>query len=115
MWFFSVGGGTAGCVLANRLSADPTVKVALIEAGHEESAYHMTEIPLASVELQMTAADWAYQTVSQNYSSGSMNNQVCYNIAMVYSYSLLMPYSREVVVVSHPQSRTLAHPGIWGK
>ncbi|WP_240344996.1 lycopene cyclase family protein [Novosphingobium sp. THN1] len=31
--FVIVGGGVAGCILANRLSADPQCRVALMEAG----------------------------------------------------------------------------------
>jgi len=63
-----VGGGTAGSVLAARLSADSSIKVALIEAGGEESQYSMAEIPHESLNLQRTSADWAFQTVPQNNS-----------------------------------------------
>jgi Choline dehydrogenase and related flavoproteins len=43
--FIIVGGGTAGCVLANRLSADPSNRVLLIEAGHDRPTRAM-QIPL---------------------------------------------------------------------
>jgi choline dehydrogenase len=33
--YIIVGGGSAGCLLANRLSADPAISVTLIEAGPE--------------------------------------------------------------------------------
>ena len=37
--YIIIGGGTAGCLLANRLSADPTKRVLLIEAGGNDD-YH---------------------------------------------------------------------------
>ena len=43
-----VGGGSAGCVLANRLSADPAITVALIEAGKPASAF-MDRMPVGGM------------------------------------------------------------------
>ena len=42
--YIVVGAGTAGCLLANRLSADPSKKVLLIEAGGKDN-YHWVHIP----------------------------------------------------------------------
>ena len=37
--FIIAGGGTAGCILANRLSADGRHRVLMLEAGHEAVSY----------------------------------------------------------------------------
>ncbi|VTU45328.1 Choline dehydrogenase (plasmid) [Variovorax sp. SRS16] len=60
-----VGGGSAGCVLATRLSEDPGVKVLLLEAGGRD--WHpMLRIPMGVGKLrQGRMYDWGYQTVPQ--------------------------------------------------
>jgi choline dehydrogenase len=59
-----VGAGSAGCVLANRLSTDPSCKVLLLEAGGEAESAAIA-MPAAFMSLQDTAVDWAYRTVPQ--------------------------------------------------
>jgi choline dehydrogenase len=62
--FIVVGGGTAGCVLAARLSQDSGTRVLLLEAGAAEPTAHMTD-PAAWFLLAGTSVDWAYETVPQ--------------------------------------------------
>src|SRR3954447_12719424 len=56
-----VGAGSAGCVLAARLSEKPEVKVALIEAGPPDTAQEI-HIPAAFPQLFKTQFDWDFLT-----------------------------------------------------
>lgn len=62
--FIIIGAGSAGCVLANRLSADAACKVALIEAGDEPDV-RLAPVPGAASHLRNTRADWAFTTTPQ--------------------------------------------------
>ncbi|WP_417679488.1 GMC family oxidoreductase [Pseudodonghicola sp.] len=63
-----VGAGSAGCVLANRLSADPARKVLLLEAGGDQPIN--AKVPSDWVTLFNTSADWGYHTVAQEGCAG---------------------------------------------
>jgi choline dehydrogenase len=56
-----VGAGSAGCVLAARLSEDPDVTVALIEAGGRDTAPEIG-LPIAFPQLFKTEFDWDFAT-----------------------------------------------------
>ena len=57
-----VGAGTAGCLLANRLSADPNHRVLLIEAGGSDN-YHWIHIPVGYLYcIGNPRTDWCYTT-----------------------------------------------------
>ena len=62
--FIIVGAGSAGCVLANRLSADESARVLLLEAGGDASAPEV-RIPALFGTMFGTDMDWAYRTVVQ--------------------------------------------------
>ncbi|MBY0234638.1 MAG: GMC family oxidoreductase N-terminal domain-containing protein [Burkholderiaceae bacterium] len=60
--YIIVGAGTAGCLLANRLSADPAKRVLLLEAGGRDD-YHWIHIPVGYLHcIGNPRTDWLYQT-----------------------------------------------------
>jgi choline dehydrogenase len=59
-----IGAGTAGCLLANRLSADRSKRVLLIEAGRKDD-YHWIHIPVGYLYcIGNPRTDWLYKTES---------------------------------------------------
>lgn len=63
--FVIVGGGSAGAVLAARLSEDPHRSVLLLEAGPDSDGVDEITIPAAFSTLFRTTWDWTYDTVPQ--------------------------------------------------
>jgi len=60
--YIIVGAGTAGCLLANRLTADPKKRVLLIEAGGKDD-YHWVHIPVGYLKcIGNPRTDWCYST-----------------------------------------------------
>ncbi|MCE8032807.1 FAD-binding protein [Billgrantia tianxiuensis] len=60
--YIVVGAGTAGCLLANRLSADPANRVLLIEAGGRDN-YHWVHIPVGYLYcINNPRTDWCFKT-----------------------------------------------------
>ncbi|KAG6895956.1 hypothetical protein C0992_011314 [Termitomyces sp. T32_za158] len=63
--FIVVGGGTAGNVVANRLTENPKFKVLVIEAGPSHVGVLDSEVPWFAANLFNTQYDWNYTTVPQ--------------------------------------------------
>lgn len=63
--YIIVGAGTAGCVLANRLSADPKNRVLLLEAGKSDN-YHWIHVPIGYLYcIGNPRTDWMMKTASE--------------------------------------------------
>ncbi|XP_038217474.1 glucose dehydrogenase [FAD, quinone]-like [Zerene cesonia] len=74
--FIIIGAGTAGCVLANRLTEVKKFKVLLIEAGGPELSF--MDIPLLATLLQLTEANWNYRTEPQEAGCKGMEDGRCH-------------------------------------
>lgn len=68
--FVIVGGGSSGCVLANRLSEDPANKVLLLEAGGRDKSI-LFHWPAGFAKMTKGVASWGWSTIPQR----NMNNR----------------------------------------
>jgi len=63
--YIIVGGGTAGCVLANRLSANPKTRVLMLEAGKNDN-YHWVHVPIGYLYcIGNPRTDWMMKTAAE--------------------------------------------------
>ncbi|KAF5272031.1 hypothetical protein FQR65_LT05012 [Abscondita terminalis] len=73
--FIVVGGGSAGSVVANRLTEVSNWKVLLIEAGGHET--EISDVPIFSLFLHRSKLDWGYRTQPQSSACQAMTDQRC--------------------------------------
>ncbi|MAO92113.1 MAG: choline dehydrogenase [Rhodospirillales bacterium] len=59
--YIIIGAGSAGCVLANRLSADPRNSVLVVEAGPDDNDWTLKMPSALTIALGRTKHNWAYQ------------------------------------------------------
>jgi len=73
--YIVIGGGSAGCVLAARLSEDPAVKVCLLEAGPPDKSVFIHCPAGLAVLAKNGQANWAFETVPQRGLNGRRGYQ----------------------------------------
>ncbi|XP_023939067.2 glucose dehydrogenase [FAD, quinone] [Bicyclus anynana] len=74
--FIVVGAGSAGCVVANRLSEVPQWKVLLLESGGNEN--YFSDIPIFAPFLSITPMNWGYTSEPEQKACRDLRGHVCY-------------------------------------
>lgn len=73
--FIVVGAGSAGNIVANRLTENPNWNVLLLEAGGHET--EITDVPILSLYLHKSKLDWKYRTQPQASACQAMVDKRC--------------------------------------
>ena len=106
-----VGGGTAGCVLANRLSADPEISVLLLEAGGKDN-WIWIHIPVGYLFcIGNPRTDWCYRTEpeaglngrSVGYARGRVLGGCSSINAMLYLRGQARDYNEWAAITADPR------------
>ena len=111
--YIIVGAGTAGCLLANRLSADASKRVLLIEAGKRDD-YHWIHIPVGYLYcIGNPRTDWLYQTEATEglngralrYPRGKVLGGCSSINGMIYMRGQSRDYDQWAAITDDPQWR----------
>ena len=111
--YIIVGAGTAGCLLANRLSADASKRVLLIEAGKRDD-YHWIHIPVGYLYcIGNPRTDWLYETEAADglngrtlrYPRGKVLGGCSSINGMIYMRGQSRDYNQWAAITDDPQWR----------
>ena len=73
--YIVIGGGSAGCVLAGRLSENPDISVCLLEAGSHGNTWTVNTPAAAVISIPTKINNWAFETVPQKGLNGRKGYQ----------------------------------------